>query len=596
MNQRFRVLTSVFSVAMLAALSNAAAASASAHKRTAARPTSGHPAHVAAKSGSTKSVSTKSVSTKSVSAKSAHAKSVTTKSPTAKPSAAKPVAVKSAAAKSTAAKPTTAASVPLPKPRPVVEASAPAAPQPALSGDAAIVKQALDLARKGKTGDAMALKASIGDPIAQTLVEWLILRNSDAGFSRYASFIADNPDWPGIRMMRRRAESLLWQERRDAAAVRRFISDDPVSDKGRFALARVLLADGDRDGAQRWVRETWRAQELSERLESDALTAFPDLLTRDDHRARMDKRIGAKDLAGAMRAARRLGGDDVAVVKACAAVAASASTAQSLLDAVASDARQDLGYTLCRSQWLMRGERYAEAARLMLAASPATMALQDTDEWWRQRRVLARKLLDLGDSASAYQVVRDAALPANENYRAEFFFLPGWIALRYLDEPATARALFAHIDDGSANPIVLARANYWRGRAAEALGDTETMRAAFETAARHPTAYYGQLARARLGLDDMTLRTPSQAAADESATLPDARVRAADMLYTIGERDLVPVSYTHLDVYKRQPIGRAAPPTRSARPTRRRPSTPAPPSTRSPITASSPARGSVSTI
>ena len=47
----------------------------------------------------------------------------------------------------------------------------------------------------------------------------------------------------------------------------------------------------------------------------------------------------------------------------------------------------------------------------------------------------------------------------------------GWIALRYRNDPASARAHFAHIDDGSANPIVLARANYWRGRAAEASGE-----------------------------------------------------------------------------------------------------------------------------
>ena len=67
-------------------------------------------------------------------------------------------------------------------------------------------------------------------------------------------------------------------------------------------------------------------------------------------------------------------------------------------------------------------------------------------------------------------MVRPAALPANEYYRADFHFMCGWIALRYLDDPATARAHFAHIDEGSANPIVLARANYWRGRAAEALG------------------------------------------------------------------------------------------------------------------------------
>ena len=52
----------------------------------------------------------------------------------------------------------------------------------------------------------------------------------------------------------------------------------------------------------------------------------------------------------------------------------------------------------------------------------------------------------------------------------------GWIALRYLDDPATAARHFEHIDNSSANPIVLARATYWRGRAAEALGQKEAMR------------------------------------------------------------------------------------------------------------------------
>jgi len=56
----------------------------------------------------------------------------------------------------------------------------------------------------------------------------------------------------------------------------------------------------------------------------------------------------------------------------------------------------------------------------------------------------------LGEFQTAYQVVRAAALPANENYRAEFHFMPGWIALRYRNDPATARAHFAHIDDESA--------------------------------------------------------------------------------------------------------------------------------------------------
>ena len=55
-----------------------------------------------------------------------------------------------------------------------------------------------------------------------------------------------------------------------------------------------------------------------------------------------------------------------------------------------------------------------------------------------------------------------------------------------------------------------ARGAYWRGRAAEAAGRFEEMRAQYEAAARNPTAYYGQLAHARLGLGDIAWRSPCQ--------------------------------------------------------------------------------------
>ena len=185
---------------------------------------------------------------------------------------------------------------------------------------------------------------------------------------------------------------------------------------------------------------------------------------------------------------------------------------------------------LCRIQWMLAKDRIDDAARLMVAASPETMALQDTDQWWRERRSLARKLLDQGKFQTAYQVIRPAALPANEYYRSDFHFMCGWIALRYLDDPATAARHFARIDEGQVNPTVLARANYWRGRAAEALGQADAMRASYEAAARYPTAYYGQLARARLGRDLIELRAPSPvlASADAPATdEPRARRRHA---------------------------------------------------------------------
>ena len=418
----------------------------------------------------------------------------------------------------------------------------PARKEPTLTGDLALVKEAIDLARKARTDEATATRNGITDPAGQKLVEWFILRHSEttANFSRYATFIAANPEWPSAALLRRRAEARLWQERSDAATVRGFTGDQPVSARGKLALARIRLGEGDADGAGRLVRDAWRSEELSERVEAEALNMFRDLLNREDHRARMDRRIGAKDSAGATRAAKLLGSDALAIVKACAAVRGKANKAPELLGAVATEAREDLGYTLCRIQWLLAQNKIDDAARAMLAASPETMAQQDTDQWWRERRLLARKLMDQGKFLTAYQVIRPAAAPDNEYYRADVHFMCGWIALRYLNEPASAREQFAHIDDGAANPIVLARANYWRGRAAEALGDKDAMTAGYEAAARYPTAYYGQLARAKLGRDAIELRAPSPTLASADGAAPvDERVRAAEMLYEIGERDVV---------------------------------------------------------
>src|SRR5258708_30372653 len=73
--------------------------------------------------------------------------------------------------------------------------------------DLAAVKQAVDLVGKSRSDEAANLENTISDPLARKLVEWLVLRSDDgsANFSRYAAFIAANPSWPSIVMLRRRA-------------------------------------------------------------------------------------------------------------------------------------------------------------------------------------------------------------------------------------------------------------------------------------------------------------------------------------------------------------------------------------------------------
>jgi peptidoglycan lytic transglycosylase len=407
--------------------------------------------------------------------------------------------------------------------------------------DLAAVKQAIDLAHKGQPDEATNIASTISDPLARKLAEWVILRSEDADldFPRYATFIAANPSWPSVMTLRRRAEAALWQRQADPQATIAFFSSDPPrSAKGRFALARALLAKGDRAGAQAAVREAWRKDSFSAELEAQARAAFAGLMTAADDKVRMDVRFDVEDDDAGLRAARQLDSVQLAIAKARAAVINKSAKAKALLDEVPAAARHDPGYMFSRIQWLRRTDKIAEAARWMLAAPHEAERLGDVDQWWVERRLIARKLLDLGDFKSAYEVANGAAAPTNENYRAEQQFTAGWIALRFRHEPATALAHFARIAEGVANPITLARSYYWQGRAAEALGRGSDARAYYQAAAQHPTAYYGQLSRARLGLDAVTLRNLPEPPA-EHRLLEVAR--AFEILYALDERDLVAV-------------------------------------------------------
>jgi soluble lytic murein transglycosylase len=118
--------------------------------------------------------------------------------------------------------------------------------------------------------------------------------------------------------------------------------------------------------------------------------------------------------------------------------------------------------------------------------------------------------------------------------------MAGWIALRYLHDPGAAYNHFIKIAELSDNPISLARGAYWTGRAAEALGRRDEAKAQYQRAARYPTAYYGQIARAKAGLGELHLNPlPALTAAERTRATQSELVRAAELLYAIDARDIV---------------------------------------------------------
>jgi soluble lytic murein transglycosylase len=133
------------------------------------------------------------------------------------------------------------------------------------------------------------------------------------------------------------------------------------------------------------------------------------LITPADDKARMDTRLYLKDDDAALRAAHHLDEVELAIAKARIAVNNKSANAKTLLDDVPAAARHDPGYMFSRIQWLRHEDNIREAAELILEAPRDPAKQIDLDQWWIERRLVARKLLDLGDAKTAYQITNEAA-------------------------------------------------------------------------------------------------------------------------------------------------------------------------------------------
>ena len=410
------------------------------------------------------------------------------------------------------------------------------------AGDVAQIRAAITAFERGDVAGARALRGTMRDPGAVTLLDWLGIRlaSRQIGFSQIDAFYRAHRDWPMASWVRRRAEEALWLENVAPATVRGFFAANgrPERAEGKLALARALLAAGNSEAAASISREAWRNEDLGGALEVQAHATFSKFFTAADYRARAEKRFLADEVDAGLRAAARAGGAYLAVAKARAAVIRKLPSAAAALAAVPGSARSDPGYLFAVAKFERRADRPREAAAALAKAPRGGAALIDPDAWSVERRVVARDLLDAGDARGAYAVlIRDE--PQSDSDKVESHMLAGFIALRALGDGKTAYRHFSAVLGEATIPGTVSRALYWQGRSLEAVGDMRAARVAYEKAARHVTSYYGQVARARLGLQDLPIRSlPNPTSTDRATFGARLSVRAIDLLYRADEKEL----------------------------------------------------------
>jgi soluble lytic murein transglycosylase len=415
------------------------------------------------------------------------------------------------------------------------------------ASDQAKYKTAFRAASRNNWGLARRWAGRAKNPLPAKVLKWMEMLQSGNSytFSEIVHFVDQNPDWPKLNKLRDRAEEAIAEDTSNSDVLGWFTKRPPRTTDGMIAYGQALIANGQKAEGSELLRRAWIHGRFNRRAESLFLRQYRKRFTRQDHWHRLDQLLWKGHHRSAQRMLRRVTKGQRALGLARIALRRRSAGVDGAIARVPQALRRDPGLLYERLRWRRRKARDMDAMEI-LRNPPDNMVRPDL--WAKERAILARRLLAKGHITDAYKAVRDHKLDASHTARfAEVEWLTGWIALRFLNDPAEARARFKNLYEGVKFPVSRARAAYWTGRAAKAMKDDAIATQWFERASLFPTTYHGQLSI--LALNQKIHLPPPPARPDEPAIRKFKQhelAKIARILQQLGQKRHVRTFLVHL--------------------------------------------------
>jgi soluble lytic murein transglycosylase len=386
--------------------------------------------------------------------------------------------------------------------------------------DAGAVAPAISAAKAGDAARARAYMANFSDPAARKLILWELLDAYPESLSvaEADGALRDLNGWPH-------------EARRIAVA-----GDRPATAQGALALASALNASGQVGPAADVIRLAWRTLSCDLDTQGAILARFSAVLTPGDHTAREDLLLYGPQGPAAQDMVRLLPPDQQALALARMGVRKGDPNAQSLIDGLPSQLQTSPGLAYERALSL-RDHGQTDAALALVGYLPDSLPNEAAERLWRHGN-LADAALRSGDYRRAYQAAAHSGLTSGAD-AAEAEFEAGWLALTRLKDPRLADDHFARLQAVGPTTLTQSRAFYWRGRAAEAMDDPVAAQLFYVQASHFQTAFYGQLAAAKVGATNLSLgHDPTVTAADLAQFESRDYIRATRLLAAYASKEL----------------------------------------------------------
>jgi soluble lytic murein transglycosylase len=402
------------------------------------------------------------------------------------------------------------------------------------------VTAALKAADHGDWAQLNQLRRSTSNVAAVKTLNWFAYSRGSSlvNFEEISNFIVKNQDWPALSILRREAEERLSKNTSDVVFLKYAKDNVPSAANAMDRYLRVLIARGKSNDAKRIVLKWWPEARLTREEQKNIYARYGHFLNRKAHASRLKALMYKSQYSNAEAIADVLGGRYSALVSARKALKKKSKNANALLSKVPSTLQSDEGLLFDRLQWRRKNNLDSGAIEI-LNKSPRANKMYSAKGWWRERHIIARRLIERKQYKAAYRLT--SSHKQTEGFpmiQAEW--VSGWLALRFVKEPWKAFEHFEKIYNNSNSPLSKSRGAYWAGRASEALKHGEVATQWYNVAAAYKETYYGQLAAEKMGkrVQLPSRIKPNVSTAARTQFKNNALVKAASWLHAAGlQRD-----------------------------------------------------------
>lgn len=430
-----------------------------------------------------------------------------------------------------------------------------AAPNPfALSGaDLTHARKALKEAKSGDWKSVRAHTSRAKDPVVAKMFRWMEYYNGapTSGFEEVRQFVQENPHWPRQERLLRRVEETMSSSTPIADVLDWFTLNTTWKGKAQFktpltargkillALAQIQVKDSlniDIPAAYSLLREGWVEVNFTPQEQEEFLALHMDLIREEDIIARIDRLLWDDHSAAAQRLMPlvKTNKDKLALFKARIGLVTSAYGVDGMVAKVPAALKNDQGLKFNRLKWREK-RRLKDGIIEIIEALPPNP--EHAERWWKYKSRIIREYIQDRQYKKAYALASGHGLKEGVEF-AEAEWIAGWLSLRYLKDPKTAYEHFYALYSRVETPISRARGAYWAGRAAEANNNPDIAKSWYFTAAKYPTAFYGQMATRKLNRNDLTLpQEPTPTIADTGRYHANELLRAAYIFHQLDHHN-----------------------------------------------------------